>query len=47
LLEAFDGVDDDAYQEMDYDLQLEFLGVTDEELSNYVLNYYLGCLEDF
>jgi hypothetical protein len=47
LLEAFDEVDDDIYQDMDYDLQLEFLGVTDEELSSYVLNYYLGMLEDY
>jgi len=47
LLEAFDGVDDDVYQEMDYDQQLEFLGVTDEELSNYVLNWHLGMLEDY
>jgi len=47
LLETFDDVTPDIFQEMTYDEQYEFIGMMSEEFSNYVLNWYLEALEDY
>ena len=47
LLEAFDDVTPDIFQEMTDDEQYEFIGMMREEFSNYVLNWFLGELDDY
>ena len=47
LLEAFDDVTPEGFQEMTEDEQFEFIGMMSEEFSNYVLNWYLGELDDY
>lgn len=47
LLEAFDDVTPDIFQEMTDDEQFEFIGMMSDEFSNYILNWYLGELDDY
>jgi hypothetical protein len=47
LLEAFDDVTPNIFQEMTDDEQFEFIGMMSEEFSNYILNWYLGELDDY
>ena len=47
LLEAFDDVTPNIFQEMTDDEQFEFIGMMSEEFSNYILNWYLGELDEY
>jgi hypothetical protein len=47
LLEDFDGVTNEMFQEMTDDEQLEFIGMMSEEFKNYCSNYYLEALDEY